>query len=121
MAGSSAIIANPTEMFSGDELEYMAFLRRRVTSSPSHSSSLPASTGGDEGRERGEFSGHEFIDPDFITHPNSSGTDSSSSPSEEDPDLELAVLRDAAGSPADLSTGGEEEAFGHLEDWERSS
>lgn len=114
IAGSSAVLANPSELFSGDELEYMAFLRRRVTS-PSPS---PLSSGQQTGRDgveradRDEFAGHELIDTSFT---------SSSSSSEETFDLEPAALRDPAGLPGSPPNGGEEEAFGHLEDWELSS
>lgn len=56
--GPSAALSNPSEVFTGDELEYMAFLRRRLSAGPT-AEPIPLATEVDDMR------GHEFVDTAF--------------------------------------------------------
>lgn len=60
--------ADPADIFSGDELEYMAFLRRRLSLPSSASREMAGSISGGESA----MNGHEFIDPDFVASPSAS-------------------------------------------------
>lgn len=56
--GATVALSDPTSVFSGDELEYMAFLRRRLTAPASQLSAGPSES-------TDTMSGHEFIDPEY--------------------------------------------------------
>lgn len=62
--GAHAAVADPSQIFSGDELEYMAFLRRRL-SSPLTPPPTSIGVGVEATDPDGGMTGHEFIDPDF--------------------------------------------------------
>ena len=101
VASGSVAIADPSSLLSGDELEYMGFLRRRL-SSPPRTSSLPAATGGDEGSEdlsHHAMNGHEFVDPLYETCEGEE-TDDFVGPEEDTDDFSASP---ETGSPASVS------------------
>lgn len=61
-AGPSELQVDPSQIFSGEELEHMAYLRRRLALTPSGSNG-PSGTGVDHD----PMAGHDFVDPEYET------------------------------------------------------
>lgn len=67
LAGSVATLADPSSLFTGDELEYMAFLRRRLSAPPGAGG--PPALSADTREANDPMNGHEFVDVESVQSP----------------------------------------------------